>query len=240
MSIPRLTVLVGVAACSGTPSGGTAQPTGPGPGSAPVTLVADPDGPLCAVLRANSPRSVFWAQHGCPPSPGPLAADRRPCRVQWGQDAMSLRYDASGRLAEVVGRVTTKYTYDDGGRLTTVAWASTGKEPQSIQVVHDAGHVTYKSDISEHRATVDNGQMTRFEIDDNHVCALTRDPRGDVSGVSATTNGEVTAAAKFTRDRSNLLVRRTDGVVVWNYTWDGTRLTKITGWETPVTVEYCN
>lgn len=59
--------------------------------------------------------------------------------------------------------------------------------------------------------------------------------------MSATTNGEVTAAAKFTREPSGLLVRRTDGVVAWSYTWDGARLVKITGWETPVTVEYtCN
>src|SRR5262245_52354655 len=52
-------LLVGLTACSGS-SGGTAGRTSPGSGSpAPVAAVTDPDGPVCAVLRATGPRSVL-------------------------------------------------------------------------------------------------------------------------------------------------------------------------------------
>jgi YD repeat-containing protein len=238
MGLTRIALLVGISACGGTRSSGPTPPA-PGKPDAPVASVPDPDGPLCAVLRANAPRSVMWAQHGCPPDPGPLVEGRRPCRVHWGTDVMDLRYDVAGRLAEVVNRAfATKYTYDDGGRLTGIAWTVGGRD-LAIEVVHDGGQVTYRSDISEHRATVDGGQMTRFEIDENHVCTLSRDERGGIRELSSAHNGEVINAAKFTRDAAGLLVRRQDGQIAWTYSWDAAgRLTKIGGWEAPVTVDY--
>ncbi|MCW5820856.1 MAG: hypothetical protein KIT12_13210, partial [Trueperaceae bacterium] len=206
---------------------------------APVAPIADPDGPLCVVLRTQAPRSVLWAQHGCPPDPAPLAAERRPCRVQWGSDVMKVGYDTAGRLAEVQHlAVATSYRYDGAGQLTEIGWGNADRET-AIEVAREGGVVTYRTDISEHRATVDGGRMTRFEIDESHVCTLSRDARGVVQAVASTMFGQPDGGARFTRDAAGLIVRRDDGGRPWTYRWDRDgRLLAIDGWEAPVTVEY--
>lgn len=208
-------------------------------------VVGDPDAILCTVFRTFAPRAVLWAQHGCPPDPAPLAADRRPCRVLWGSDIMNLGYDAAGRLAEVThAAIVTKYRYDDDGHLTAIAWRNGSDamikiSPGEIEVKRDGAAVTYKSELAEQRATLADGKLSSFEIDERHVWTMSRDRRGVLRALSRATEGDSPDAVKFIRDPADLLIKRVDGTYTSSYTWDArARLTGIQGMEVPATVEY--
>ena len=221
----------------------------------PATPARPPDAAaqatLCAVMRAYAPRSLHWAGHGCPPDPAPVPAVARPCRVVWHgrpEGGTALDYDDAGRLIGATNHlVSWRYTYDDAGQLTGLAWtyAEAPAMDGAIEVRRGPDEIAYDHDA---RFVLRGGVVARIEIAPPGAPWHLRYQHGRLTSVAITDPRDpgATASLRLDWDDHGRLRRReadwTGGrrpPDVATFTWDAAgRLTAIVDPDGETAIEY--